>query len=205
MSGIRRPAPITQLISEPRPTVGSTAGWRKVDGCRYAAQVQSLSDNQSRGPPGFMGAVHALQKSQPLTKVDDPVPDDHTPARHPGSGRRAARSVPKGRQVEPAAIEEKKSLLGEMPRQRDLLIEYLHLIQDRYGHLSVRHLAALAEELHMAQTEIYEVATFYAHFDVVHDDEAAPPSVTVRVCDSLSCAMAGAETLLGALSDKLGP
>ena len=92
-----------------------------------------------------------------------------------------------------------------MPRQRDLLIEYLHLIQDRYGHLSVRHLAALAEQLHMAQTEIYEVATFYAHFDVVHDGEAAPPPVTVRVCDSLSCAIAGAEALLDALSHQLGP
>jgi NADH:ubiquinone oxidoreductase subunit E len=133
------------------------------------------------------------------------VPDDHTPARHPGSGRRAARLVPKGRQVEAAAIEEVKELLGEMPRRRDLLIEYLHLIQDRYGHLSARHLAALAAELRMAQTEIYEVATFYAHFDVVHDGESAPPHVTVRVCDSLSCAMAGAETLFAALSPRLGP
>ena len=59
-----------------------------------------------------------------------------------------------------------------MPRRRDLLIEYLHLIQDRYGHLSARHLAALAAELRMAQTEVYEVATFYAHFDVVNDGEA---------------------------------
>jgi NADH:ubiquinone oxidoreductase subunit F (NADH-binding)/NADH:ubiquinone oxidoreductase subunit E len=133
------------------------------------------------------------------------VPHDHTAARHPGSGRRAARLVPKGRQVELAAIEEVKELLGEMPRRRDLLIEYLHLIQDRYGHLSARHLAALAAELRMAQTEIYEVATFYAHFDVVHDGEAAPPAVTVRVCDSLSCAMAGAETLFDALSPRLGP
>jgi formate dehydrogenase beta subunit len=140
-----------------------------------------------------------------LIKVDVPVPDNHMPARHPGSGRRAARSVPKGRQVEPAAIEEVKSLLGELPRQRDLLIEYLHLIQDRHGHLSARHLAALAAELRMAQAEVYEVATFYAHFDLVHDGETAPPPVTVRICDSLSCAMAGAERLLDALSGGLGP
>jgi NADH:ubiquinone oxidoreductase subunit E len=92
-----------------------------------------------------------------------------------------------------------------MPRRRDLLIEYLHLIQDRYRHLAARHLAALAAELRIAQTEIYEVATFYAHFDVVHDDGAAPAPVTVRVCDSLSCAMAGAETLLAALSHQVGP
>ena len=144
-------------------------------------------------------------QSQLLIEVNEPVPDNHSPARHPGSGRRAARSVPKGRQVEPNAIEEIKELLGEMPRQRDLLIEYLHLIQDRHGHLSARHVAALAAELRMAQTEIYEVATFYAHFDVVRENETAPPSVTVRVCDSLSCAMAGAEKLLDALSRGLGP
>jgi formate dehydrogenase beta subunit len=102
-------------------------------------------------------------------------------------------------------LEEIKKLLGGMPRRRDLLIEYLHLIQDRYRHLAARHLAALAAELRIAQTEIYEVATFYAHFDVVHDDGAAPASVTVRVCDSLSCAMAGAETLLAALSQQVGP
>jgi NADH:ubiquinone oxidoreductase subunit F (NADH-binding)/NADH:ubiquinone oxidoreductase subunit E len=146
-----------------------------------------------------------LPKPQPLIEVDETMPENRTPARHPGAGRKIARSVPKGRQVEPAATAEVRELLGEMPRQRDLLIEYLHLIQDRYGHLSVRHLAALAEELRMAQTEVYEVATFYAHFDVVHDGEAAPPPVTVRVCDGLSCAMSGAETLLTALSHSLGP
>jgi len=145
-----------------------------------------------------------LPKPQPMIEVNEPVPDDHIPARHPGAGRRPARSVPKGRQVEPAAIEEINELLSDIPRRRDLLIEYLHLIQDRYGHLSARHLAALAAELHLAQTEVYEVATFYAHFDVVHDGAAAPPPVTIRVCDSLSCAMAGAEKLLNALGDGLG-
>ena len=92
-----------------------------------------------------------------------------------------------------------RALLGDKPRRRDLLIEHLHLIQDRYGHLSAAHLAALAAEMKLAQTEVYEVATFYAHFDVVKEGEVPPPPVTVRVCDSLSCAMAGAEKLLADL------
>jgi formate dehydrogenase beta subunit len=125
------------------------------------------------------------------------------PPRHPGSSRRAARAVPKGRQLDPAALDEIRALLGGGERRRDLLIEYLHLIQDRYGHLSARHIAALAAELHLAQTEIYETATFYAHFDVVREDERPPPPLTIRVCDSLSCAMAGAERLLDALSGGL--
>jgi formate dehydrogenase len=127
----------------------------------------------------------------------------HQP-RHPGRGTRSARSVPKGRQVDPAALDEIRVLLGDRERRRDLLIEFLHLVQDKYGHLSARHLAALAAELRLAQTEIYEVATFYAHFDVVHDGETPPPPVTVRVCDSLSCAMAGAEHLLADLQRTLG-
>ena len=82
---------------------------------------------------------------------------------------------------------------------RDLLIEHLHLIQDKYGHISAAHLAALAAEMKLSQTEVYEVATFYAHFDVVKEGETPPPPVTVRVCDSLSCAMAGADRLLNDL------
>ena len=96
------------------------------------------------------------------------------------------------------------ALLGDRERRRDLLIEYLHLIQDKYGYLSAAHLAALAQEMKLAQTEVYEVATFYAHFDVVKEDETPPPAVTVRVCDSLSCAMAGGEHLLRGLPNKLG-
>src|SRR5947208_11448003 len=119
--------------------------------------------------------------------------------------RRRPRTTPKGRQVDPRALDEVRALLGDCPRRRDLLIEHLHLIQDRYGHLSAAHLAALAAEMKLAQTEVYEVATFYAHFDVVKEGETPPPPVTVRVCDSLSCAMAGAEKLLGALPAKLGP
>ena len=95
-------------------------------------------------------------------------------------------------------------MLGGRSRQRDLLIEHLHLIQDHYGHLSAAHLAALAQEMKLALTEVYEVATFYAHFDVVKDGPPPPP-ITVRVCENLSCAMAGTEQLLTELPGRLGP
>jgi formate dehydrogenase len=101
-------------------------------------------------------------------------------------------------------LEEVRALLGDRERRRDLLIEHLHLIQDRYGCLSAAHLAALALEMRLALTEVYEVATFYAHFDVVKEGETPPPPVTVRVCDSLSCALAGAERLLDDLPKQLG-
>ena len=123
----------------------------------------------------------------------------------PASSRKRPRRTPKGRQVDPTALAEVGALLGERSRQRDLLIEHLHLIQDRYGWLSAAHLAALAHEMRLALTEVYEVATFYAHFDVVKEGEAPPPAVTVRVCDSLSCALVGAERLLAELPQKLGP
>src|SRR4051794_18486338 len=130
--------------------------------------------------------------------------DQATVLNRPQAGRRRPRRTPKGRQVEPAALGEVRALLGDRPRRRDLLIEHLHLIQDRYGHLASAHLAALAAEMKLALTEVYEVATFYAHFDVVKEGETPPPPVTVRVCDSLSCAMAGAEHLLRDLPGKLG-
>ncbi|HKC45255.1 MAG TPA: NAD(P)H-dependent oxidoreductase subunit E, partial [Burkholderiales bacterium] len=114
------------------------------------------------------------------------------------------RGSPKGRRVDPAALDEVRALLGDQPRRRDLLIEHLHKIQDRYGHLAARHLAALAQELRLSQTEVYEVATFYHHFDVVKEGESRPPPVTVRVCDSLSCEMAGAHDLLEKLPRHLG-
>ena len=123
-----------------------------------------------------------------------------------GLGRRnRPRKMPKGRQVEPQALEEVRALLADRPRRRDLLIEHLHLIQDRYGYLSAAHLAALSQEMRLAQTEVYEVATFYAHFDVVKEGETPPPAVTLRVCDSLSCALAGSEHLLHTLPSRLGP
>jgi len=120
------------------------------------------------------------------------------------SGRRRPSRTPKGRQVDPTALDEVRALLTDRPRRRDLLIEHLHLIQDHYGHLSAAHLAALAAEMKMALTEVYEVATFYAHFDVVKEGAAPPAPVTVRVCESLSCAMAGAEKLVAELPGKLG-
>ncbi len=126
-------------------------------------------------------------------------------SRSGGGGRRRAPRTPKGRQVDPLASEEIRALLGDRERRRDLLIEHLHLIQDRYGHLSAAHLAALAAEMRLALTEVYEVATFYAHFDVVKEGETPPPAVTVRVCDSLSCALKGAERLFAELPNKLGP
>src|SRR5712691_8349590 len=119
------------------------------------------------------------------------------------NGSRRPRRTPKGRQVDPRALEEVRGLLGERSRRRDLLIEHLHLIQDAYGHLAAAHLAALAQEMKLALTEVYEVATFYAHFDVVKDG-LPPPAITVRVCDSLSCAMAGADKLLADLPRLLG-
>jgi formate dehydrogenase len=121
-----------------------------------------------------------------------------------GRTRNRPRRTPKGRQIEPSAADEIAALLVDRPRRRDLLIEHLHLIQDTYGYISAAHLAALAAEMRLAQTEVYEVATFYAHFDVVKEGETPPPPVTVRVCDSLSCAMAGAERLLKELPATLG-
>jgi NADH:ubiquinone oxidoreductase subunit F (NADH-binding)/NADH:ubiquinone oxidoreductase subunit E len=127
----------------------------------------------------------------------------------PGNGAeprgRKPRRTPKGRQVDPKALDEVRALLTDRSRRRDLLIEHLHLIQDKYGHLSAAHLAALAAEMWLALTEVYEVATFYAHFDVVKEGQTPPPPVTVRVCDSLSCAMAGADRLLKELPKTLGP
>src|SRR5215204_2047066 len=145
-------------------------------------------------PPPQGGREHAVHGASPVTLVEN----------KPASGRRRPPRTPKGRQVEPRALEEVRALLGERPRRRDLLIEHLHLIQDRYGYLSAAHLAALAQEMKLALAEVYEVATFYAHFDVVKEGEAAPAPITVRVCDSLSCAIAGAKHLLHDLPGKLG-
>src|SRR3954467_15520293 len=122
---------------------------------------------------------------------------------HPGSGRRRGPDYPKGRQVDPAALGEVQNLLGDRERRRDLLIEHLHLLQDQFGCLHARHLVALAEEMRLALAEVYEVASFYAHFDIVMDDETPPPPVTVRVCDSLTCALYGGEALMADLRERL--
>jgi len=140
-----------------------------------------------------------------MTAMATATVSDPERAIHPGAGRRKGRNFPKGRQVDPTALAEVAELLGARSRQRDLLIEHLHLIQDRYGCLHARHLAALADEMKLALVEVYEVASFYAHFDIVMDGEAPPPPVTVRVCDSLTCALFGAQTLLAELPQRLGP
>jgi formate dehydrogenase len=138
--------------------------------------------------------------------MSDPRPSVSSVKNTPrAAGKRSrVRSQPKGRQVDPKARDEVLALLGDSPRRRDLLIEYLHLIQDRYGCLAAPHLVALAAELKMALAEVYEVATFYHHFDVVKEGQAPPPAITVRVCDSIACELAGAHDLLKTLPDKLG-
>src|ERR1700749_2554589 len=124
---------------------------------------------------------------------------------HPGEGRRRAKATPKGRQIDPQAAHEIELLLGDRSRRRDLLIEHLHLIQDRYHQISAAHLAALADEMKLAFAEVFETATFYAHFDIVKEGEPDVPPLTIRVCDSLTCAMLGGEKLLRELQNQAGP
>ena len=111
------------------------------------------------------------------------------------AGTRRCAAASKGRVADPQALREVRDCLGEMPRRRDLLIEYLHRLQDRFGHLSARHLVALARELRLSPAEVYEVASFYHRFDLVRDGEAPPPPLTVRVCTSVTCSLFGAEEL----------
>ena len=130
-------------------------------------------------------------------------PDPGTKKKQKG-GRGRVRSTPKGRRVDPKALEEVLALLGDAPRRRDLLIEHLHKIQDRYHCLSAAHLVALASEMKMAMAEVYEVATFYHHFDVIKEGDTAPPAITVRVCDSIACELAGSHKILERLPALLG-
>src|SRR5256884_8014796 len=124
---------------------------------------------------------------------------------HRGEGRKRAKSPPRGGQVDPQAAEEIALLLGDRPRRRDLLIEHLHLIQDAWKQISASHLAALADEMKLSFAEVFETATFYAHFDVVKEGEKNIAPLTIRVCDSLTCAMMGAEKLLHDLQNSAGP
>src|SRR5919106_830180 len=128
----------------------------------------------------------------------------------PGKPRRgdwgvALRPAPKGRDVDVRALADVRALLGDEPRRADLLIEHLHRIQDARGYLSAAHLTALAHELGMTPAEIFEVATFYHHFDVVKAGAAPPPPLTVRVCESIACELAGSRELLESLRSRLGP
>ena len=120
----------------------------------------------------------------------------------PVSSIRKSKTAPKGRQIDPLARDEIEALLADSPREKQYLIEYLHCIQDAFGHISADHIAALAEAFKLSQVEVFEVATFYHHFDVVKEGQTPPPKHTVRVCDGLSCALAGAEDLLARLSEE---
>jgi formate dehydrogenase len=134
--------------------------------------------------------------------------EDHRVVRafdHPGEGRKRAKSIPKGRQVDPQALTEVEALIDGRSLQRDLLIEHLHLIQDHYHQISAAHLAALADLMKLSFAEVFETATFYAHFDVVKEGDASIPPVTIRVCESITCAMLGAEKLFHELSSVAGP
>ena len=124
------------------------------------------------------------------------------PARHPGRGGRA-RDVPKGRQIDPAALAEVEALLAGREKRRDLLIEHLHAIQDAHGRISAAHLTALAGLMRLSLAEVFEVASFYAHFDVAGED-GPPPKLVVRVCDSVACSMFGAEALAADLQASVG-
>ena len=121
------------------------------------------------------------------------------------SGKGKGRLTSKGRQLDDKAWADVQGLLGDRLRSRDLLIEFLHLIQDKFGHLSAPHLRALAEEMRLSMAEVWEVATFYAHFDPIREDEAKPPALTIRVCESLSCELAGSEQLIAALESGANP
>ncbi|MEM7400973.1 MAG: NAD(P)H-dependent oxidoreductase subunit E [Pseudomonadota bacterium] len=118
--------------------------------------------------------------------------------------RNKMRGEKRGRRVNPEILNQVTELISSLPVRRDLLIEYLHLIQDKFGHISAAHITALANIMGLATTEIYEVATFYHHFDVIKEGEKAPPELTVRVCDSISCEMNNAETLIKELTNYHG-
>jgi len=122
----------------------------------------------------------------------------------PNRHTRKFRAFPKGRQVDSSALDEICGVLGNKSRRADLLIEHLHLVQDKFGHISARHLAALADEMKLSQAEVYEVATFYAHFDVIKEGQNPPPDLTVRVCDGIACELAGAGDLANTLKSALG-
>ncbi|MEK9673380.1 MAG: NAD(P)H-dependent oxidoreductase subunit E [Rhodospirillaceae bacterium] len=129
--------------------------------------------------------------------------NDQKPNKKQGSHGRSPYQN-KGRQLDDSAWTDVRALLADGPRKREYLIEYLHLIQDKFGHLSAAHMRALAAELKLAQTEVYEVATFYHHFDVVKEGENAPPALTVRVCDSITCEMKGSAALMAKLKSVVG-
>lgn len=161
-----------------------------------------MADPAAKPTPGpaVAPALAVVSLALPDKAMNHPI----IPIAIQGASRERKRQAPKGRRVDPQALADVQALLGIESRQADLLIEHLHKIQDRYGSLSAQHLAALAAEMKLAQAEVYEVATFYHHFDVVKEGDAAPAALTVRVCNGLSCEMAGAKDLLARLPAILG-
>src|SRR3954466_3057466 len=139
----------------------------------------------------------------PRGPMDKSENQEIQPFAHPGKGRKRAGATPKGPQVDGQALQEVEDLLWDRPRNRDLLIEHLHLIQDKYGQISAAHLAALCELMGLAFAEGFETATFYAHFDVVKEGEPKLAPTVIRVCDSLTCAMLGGEKLLADLQQMV--
>ena len=157
-----------------------------------ASQSKGGAAGTSSGGAGTGNATGATGAGAPVGEV------------RPINFRGGRGTRPKGRAVDPEALQQVRALLGAAPRERDLLIEHLHLLQDRYGHLSAPHLVALAAEMRMAPAEVYEVATFYHHFDVVKEGDDIPPRLTVRVCDSISCELAGSQQLIDELQKTVG-
>ena len=128
---------------------------------------------------------------------------DQKPSLKRGSARgRRGRAFSKGRQVDPEILQQVKQVLGNRPRRRDLLIEHLHLFQDKFGFITTKQLVALSHEMKMAMAEVYEVASFYAHFDIIRDGENELPPITLRVCDSITCSLLGSDNILNDLASS---
>ena len=140
-----------------------------------------------------------LDRETIVTGNNDSREEDHIWKK----ARSKPRSVTKGRPVDPRAVDEVRELIGESRRTPDMLIEFLHLLQDKYGCLHLRHMRALADEVGLSQADVYGVASFYSHFDIVRDGEDAPPEVTIRVCNSFPCCMNGADELYEDLQHRV--
>ena len=158
------------------------------DNCTLGEQNEALKTSEARLE------IQRLHVTKPTIPV-------HTRTGKANRGKRRTRG--KGRRVEPKAQAAVRAAISNLPRRADFLVEYLHCLQDRFGYLSAAHLVALADEMGLAPAEIFEVATFYHHFDVVEDGGRVPPPITIRVCDSVTCEMMGAEDLIATLEDSM--
>ncbi|HHI81705.1 MAG TPA: hypothetical protein ENJ99_00990, partial [Rhizobiales bacterium] len=176
---------------------------RSLRDCRYFATTMQQKTSKRNGDLRYTSPQQLHQHAKGALVMNKPTDGKSFRPQPPGgASKRPPRIYPKGRQTDPAAVKQITKLLKDRPRRRDLLIEHLHLIQDRFGHLSSAHLAALAQIMKLSQAEVYETASFYHHFDVVRENSAAPPEITIRVCNSLSCDMAGAKKILKKLAKR---